>query len=627
MSRVLRPLSAPDTALLPKILAAFVAVLALASLLTLLLETRLTRQQLETQAVSLFAEAGDVLDARITGDAVRTNQLMATVSQGLSSEAAAPLDMDQLVLTTLSVVRTSDAALELVGVIDVDTGQVSRAGLPARASYQDAAPDEAEQLARASGSTQRVVPLREGGYGVAYVLPIRRIGPDPRVLVTGYPLDDLRARSYRAQTGVDDVEIVVDDQVVATTADGAEAGANGDPSELRQTQRLDDGRLVRYVALGADRAWDTPAAIGLISEDPLATLDGGLAQTRVLMVALLVVVGGALAFALARVLTRPLVDLTETATAISGGELDRSFHVDRRDEIGRLADALERMRRALRAQLLVIRHQAEALQEAARRIVRAQDTERQRIAQDLHDSIQQQLVVLRMQVSMASSQLQDDPDPERIREATASLSTSIDRLLDDLRSTGQALFPAILRDRGLGGALFSLAGRAELPVDVVLEPDPLPRTDRDVEVNAYFLATEAVANALKHADAERIVVTAQHEGEVLRIRVEDDGRGFDPGDDGHRGGLVHMRDRVNALGGSLQLLSAPDQGTTVTALFPLAAEPSVAGTLEVEQDGRDTPVELELLGEAELAEDGVGMLLDRSIRDRQVPRDRGVPPS
>jgi hypothetical protein len=151
LTRVLRSLSAPDTGLLPKILAAFVAVLALASLLTLLLETRLTRQQLETQAVSLFAEAGDVLDARITTDAVRTNQLMSTVAQGFASEAMAPVDVDQLMTNTLSVVRTSDAALELVGVVDATTGRVSRGGLPARASYADADPDDADVVRDANG--------------------------------------------------------------------------------------------------------------------------------------------------------------------------------------------------------------------------------------------------------------------------------------------------------------------------------------------------------------------------------------------------------------------------------------------------------------------------------------------
>lgn len=626
LTRRLGRLTAPETGLLPKILAAFVAVLALASLLTLLLETRLTRQQLQDQGHQLFAESGEILDGLISSDAVRTHQLMHTVAQGLASsrnlETEAVDDIDELARLTLSVVRTSDETLELAGTVDVATGRID--SLPGREVYDDPGPEAARHVADRVSSTQRVVQLRGGGYGVAYVLPIRPLATTPKLLVTGYPLDTLRARRFQRQTGVDEVEVVVGGSVVASTAGRVGDAPSGRPGVTRSTQELPNGRMVRYVAIGAERPWDMPAAIGLIQEAPLAALDGRLAQTRALMVVLLVVVGGALAFALARVMTRPIVRLTDTATAIAGGDLERSFSVNRRDEIGRLADALERMRRALRAQLLVIRRQAEALQESARRIVGVQDTERQRIAQDLHDGIQQQLVVLRMQVGVAKSQLEQEPG--RVGEVTDALAGAIDQLLDQLRSTGQHLFPSILRDRGLGAALFSLAGRVEVSVDVVLQPDPLPRVDRDVEINAYFLASEAVTNALKHARADRIVVDVRHEGAVLRVAVIDDGRGFDPAITAHRGGLVHMRDRVNALGGSLQLVSRPGEGTGVTGVFPLSgSRDSVGGALKVEQDGGDAAVELELLGQADLAEDGVGVLLDRPVRDRQLPGDGGVP--
>jgi HAMP domain-containing protein len=173
------------------------------------------------------------------------------------------------------------------------------------------------------------------------------------LLVTGYPLDDARARRIAQLTGVDEVTIVVDGRIVASSAphhrdptpglDGPEA--DGEPREQRRTQLLDDGRLARYVAIGAEHDWGQPAAIGLILDDPLSPLDDRLVRTRALMVALLVVIGGALAFALARIMTRPLLRLAGTATAIARGDLDRSFEVDRQDEIGVLADALERMRR------------------------------------------------------------------------------------------------------------------------------------------------------------------------------------------------------------------------------------------------------------------------------------------
>jgi signal transduction histidine kinase len=617
-----------EASLLPKILAGFVAILALTSLVTLSLETRLTRQQIEDQAVTLFGETGQVLDARITSDAIRTNQLMSVVSQGLldaSTPGTPSTRLDELSRRTLSVVRTSDSQLEVVGVVDALTGETSTLGLRSRGTFAALQPQDARAVARAAGSSQRVVPLSDGGHAVAYALPIGRLDERPRLVVMGYALDKPTARRFLAQTGVDDVELVVDGTVTASTSERSDAQPVGAWERAGTIQQLEDGRLVRYVALGSDRPWDAPSAVGLISEDPLASLDGALAQTRLLMAVLLLVVGGALAFGLARVLTRPIVVLTETATAIAGGDLEREFDVVRRDEIGRLADALERMRRVLRAQLLVIRRQAEALQDSARRIVRVQDDERERVAQDLHDGIQQQLVVLRMQVGVSRAKLRAHPD--QVDAVTEQLATSIDHLLDQLRTTGQQLFPSILRDRGLGPAVWSLAGRVEVPCDVTLEPDPLPRMEPEVEINAYFLLSEAILNVLKHAEAHRIAIRIAVEDGSLRVSAEDDGVGFDPRAAGRRGGLVHMRDRVNALRGSVQLVSRPGEGARVEAVFPLPSATSVPGTLEVEQHGGDAPVEFDLLAQAELAEDGVRMLLDGAVGDREFPRDRGIAPS
>jgi signal transduction histidine kinase len=617
-----------QASLLPKIIAAFLAILAMTSLVTLSLETRLTRQQIERQAATLFAETGDVLDARITSDAIRTNQLMSVVSQGLfetTPPALAADRLDDLSRRTLSVVRASDAQLDVVGVVDATTGRSSTLGLRTGVAYADVDPEETLAAARAPGATQRVLPLRNGGYGIAYALPIGRLDDQPRLIVAGYALDASAARRFIAQTGVDDVELVVDGTVVATTDGDGGGTPAGAWERTMTTQQLEDGRLVRYVAIGSDRAWDRPSSVGLIANDPLATLDGALAQTRLLMAALLLLVGGALAFGLARVMTRPIVTLTDTATAIAAGELDREFDVVRRDEIGRLADALERMRRGLRAQLLVIRRQADALQDQARRVVAVQDDERERIAQDLHDGIQQQLVVLRMQVGISRAKLRAHPD--QLDTVTDQLAASIDHLLDQLRTTGQQLFPSILRDRGLGPAIWSLAGRIEVPCDVRLDPDPLPRMDPEVEINAYFLLSEAILNVLKHANARRIAVVIAVEDGSLRVSAADDGIGFDTAGARRRGGLVHMRDRVNALRGSVQLVSRPGEGTRVEAVFPLPAPASVPGSLEVEEHGGDAPVELDLLTETEFAEDGVRVLLDGTIRDAQLPRDGGVPPS
>lgn len=625
-------------------MAAFLAVLLLASVVTLVLETRLTRQALRAQAHLMTVEQGNALDIEIQRDSRRTRTLLSTLTQQALTDAASSGGFERRLSDVLSAATTSDSDLEVGAVLDLRSGQV-RLRLPARTTLAPLTEAQVGTVGPADVRGQRVVPLQNGGFGLVYALPFRRL--DEQLLVAvGYALDELHARETARLTGVSRVEIVVAGEVVASS-DGTGVGGPplGDPLLQRETQRADDGRLVRYVAIGAERNWGEQAAIGLVSSDPLAALDARLTRTRVLMVSLLIVLGGALSFLLARVMTRPIRVLTETATTIAGGDLEEPFEIDRRDEIGTLAGALERMRRALRAQLLVIRQQAEALQEAARRIVGVQDAERRRIAQDLHDGIQQRLVVLRMQVGAARDRLRHQPDD--VEEVTDGLAGSIDDILAELRATGQALFPSILRDRGLDGALHSLAGRSDGPIDVALHPDPLPRCDEAVETNAYFLISEAVANALKHAEADRIRVDVRHEGDMLRIRVIDDGVGFDPAAERRAGGVVHLRDRVNALGGSLQLLSRPGEGTAITALLPLrpslpgdAARSvvddgersghvgrSVAGPLEVEEDGGDPAVEIHLLGQPELAEDGVGVLLDRPVGDREFPGDGEVPPT
>jgi signal transduction histidine kinase len=604
--------SMPNTPMLVQMVVAFVVVLLLASLLTLLLETRLTRGELRSQARVLSAEQGMVLDRLIREEQVRTSQSIEALAQ-ITRIAAG--DLHRELPRLLRTARLSNA-LEIGDAVSLTTGEV----LSSSASRIHVAPPGAsvDEMAVGAVGAQRVVSLRDGGFGLVYTSPLEVLGADRTLLAVGYALDDRRAELLRAATGADDVEIVVEGEVVAASGWSGNPTPSADWQMREEVQEIAGGRLVRYVPLTAAGSWSHAAAVGLITADPLATLDARLARTRVLMLLLLLGLGVALALVAARWVTRPLLRLTETASAIAGGDLDAPFHARRGDEIGTLASALEEMRRALRAQLLVIRRQARALQVAARRIVRAQDAERHRIARDLHDGIQQQLVVLRMQVGQARKELRDDP--ERLEEVTDRLAGAIDELLDELRATGQDLFPSILSDRGLGGALFSLAARAEVPVEVRLEPDPLPRMPADVEANAYFILSEALANAFKHAHADHIEVAVTCGDERLELCVSDDGAGFEPTLLDHQGGMVHLRDRVNALGGVLLVRSGLEEGTTVRALLPRSA----LGALEEEEDGGDPSIELHLLGEAELAEDGVGVLLDRPVGDRQLPRDRGV---
>jgi signal transduction histidine kinase len=607
---------APAVGLLPKVLAAFLVVLLLSVAVTMALETRLVRGELAEQTRVLSAEQGKVLDRLLRDEQIRTTQAIEALSQMIRLHDA---DLHVELLKLVSTVRLTNA-LEIGDVVSTTDGEVV-ATSSSRARIAD--PGGGVKLAD-TPKGQRVVPLEGGGYGLVYASVVDVLGPEPLLVVAGYPLDDRRADRLRAAAGADEVEIVVDGEVVAATRrDTAEpSGQWRRHGEIQES--IEPRRLVRYVGLAAADDWGHEAAVGLVVEDPLAPLDAGLVRTRVLMGALLVVLCGLLAYAVTRLMTRPLHELTHTATAIAGGQLDRSFRAERRDEIGTLAAALERMRSALHSQLTVIRRQADALRDATRRIVGAQDAERRRLAQDLHDGIQQQLVLLRLEVSLARERVREDPD--RLDNESVEFARRIDQILDELRATGQALFPSILRDRGLGGALFSLAARSELPIEVTLEPDPLPRLDPEVETGAYFLISEAVTNALKHARAQRIEILVRRGADVLHVEVRDDGAGFDTTQVEASGGLTNMRDRVTALGGTLRVVPTLAEGTRISAELPLTvAGDSAHRALQVEEHGGDPPVEVGLFREAELSEDGIGVLLDRPLRDRQVAGDREVP--
>jgi signal transduction histidine kinase len=197
------------------------------------------------------------------------------------------------------------------------------------------------------------------------------------------------------------------------------------------------------------------------------------------------------------------------------------------------------------------------------RIVAAADESRRRLERDLHDGAQHRLVsvVLRLQEVRAA-----------IADRSAELAAELDDLaaettstLDELRELARGIHPAILSEGGLHSALKALARRCTVPIelDVRLER----RAPEPVEIAAYYLVAEAVTNAAEHAGASVIRIEAEIEGDALRLVVRDDGRGGAGTADGF--GLVGLKDRAEALGGTLAVQTAPGAGTTVRAELPL----------------------------------------------------------
>jgi len=217
------------------------------------------------------------------------------------------------------------------------------------------------------------------------------------------------------------------------------------------------------------------------------------------------------------------------------------------------------------------------LRASRRRLVQAQDTERQRIERNLHDGAQQQLVALSIHLTL----LEDAAgDPGEVRLLTGELRAGLRAALDDLRALAHGIYPPVLADQGLTAAVQAQAGKAPLPVQV--EADGIGRYPREAEATAYFCILEALQNVAKYARATRATVALACPDRHLGFTVSDDGDGFDTATATHGTGLQGMADRLAAVGGTLRIDSAPGSGTTISGTLPVA-EPAAAAPTWVAQ--------------------------------------------
>jgi signal transduction histidine kinase len=197
------------------------------------------------------------------------------------------------------------------------------------------------------------------------------------------------------------------------------------------------------------------------------------------------------------------------------------------------------------------------------RVVAAADETRRRIERDLHDGVQQRLVSLALELRYAEEGV--PPDQTELKRDLARFAGGLTDALDEVRELARGIHPAILSEGGLGPALKALARRSAVPVE--LEVDLATQLPERVEVASYFVVSEALANAAKHARASVAHVSVETAGSLLHVSIRDDGLG---GADPARGsGLIGLTDRVQALGGTLTVLSPPGQGTTVRVELPV----------------------------------------------------------
>jgi PAS domain S-box-containing protein len=196
------------------------------------------------------------------------------------------------------------------------------------------------------------------------------------------------------------------------------------------------------------------------------------------------------------------------------------------------------------------------------RIVAAGDVERRRLERNLHDGAQQRLVALSLSLRLALAKL--DTDPGGARATLADAGDELSLALAELRELARGLHPAVLSDRGLRAAVETLAARTPVPVEIAEIPEE--RLPEPVEAAAYYLIAEALTNVAKYAEASAVRVRVVAGVGSILVEVADDGvGGADPaGGSGLRG----LADRVEALGGSLEVASPAGAGTSLRAEIP-----------------------------------------------------------
>jgi signal transduction histidine kinase len=551
-----------------KVVAALVVALAVSTVVTALVASRLTSEALDGQAernarshLSVLQEAYSDRERDLV---VNTRNLAETlITRGLLDAGRRPE-----LIAELGRAR-GNLEFDLLRVLDAGGRDLpTPIGLGATLAAPSDAPDERVSLEPAS----RLLRTTQGRFVQAVPVALGS-GPDRLLLIAGQEFQDPFAYRLRKQIGsLDHIVLVAGGEMAGSTLPEPPAAP---PAQDRDTRAVP--REPTMVTLGGTRSLIayTPVsrsvdagAIGVVLTDPTAALDRSLAQTRVVSALLSAMVALGLAWLLFRAIIRPLVNLAATAGQVAGGDVQASFRVGPSgplsgmavggDEISTLADSLENMRVELQARLDTIAAQAEELRESSRRIVAAQDGERHRLARDLHDGLQQQLVVLRMQVGML-----EDGD-----ENVGRLGQQLDSVIEQLREVTHDLYPSILVDRGLTAALHSYVGRLPVSVRLTCEPEDFPRLPAELESGAYFLLGEAVTNALKHSGASTIELGLVLGDGWLHVSVADDGEGFVVDESRRRGGLLHMDDRVRSFGGTLEITSTPGEGTRVVASFP-----------------------------------------------------------
>jgi signal transduction histidine kinase len=359
------------------------------------------------------------------------------------------------------------------------------------------------------------------------------------------------------------------------------------PDCSTQTLGSEEGLIldVRFPVAGGYAGTIQLGVLDRMVSSELSTLTKTVLWGMVLCIA----VGICLALWLTGILTRPIRHLVQSANRIREGEFETRARVFSNDEIGRLAVAFNQMGEAL----MQYRHEVEAKEKARlsliERTVQVQEDERKNISRELHDHFGQSLMALLLQVQ---SGCEHSPGRCEYGKNPGSLcfcvENTIRQIIQDVHRLAWGMRPSILDDYGLDSALGrhieEVAKTAGFDIDYQFtSPDGLERLPSRIEVSLFRIAQEAVTNMIRHAKATHASVVVLRQIHEITMIVEDDGQGFDIGMVQEKGdrclGLIGMKERVNLLGGSFVVESAPGEGTRIRVRIPLSEEHNVHSSI------------------------------------------------
>ncbi len=355
------------------------------------------------------------------------------------------------------------------------------------------------------------------------------------------------------------------------------------PEQLYQVRRLRTTEGIIYdIATPVVQGRGGVVRVGML-EGPLWAQVNRQTIELLALTGAITLVGAAAGFALGTLLTRPLSELVKVTQAIARGDLRQKAMVSGGDEVAKLARAFNHMTEALaqsRDQLLRLYHELqekEALRgQLLQKLISAQEEERRRIARELHDQYAQALMALSISVETAERVL--PPEMTAVRAQLEEVKRLAAQTLDQTYDLIFDLRPTTLDDLGLVPAIRWYAESRLEPLGIQFSLETTGLRDRlpaEVETALYRVIQEALLNVARHAHAQHVWVRLEVQDGRLRGLVRDDGQGFNlaelhrAGGDGRGVGLLGMKERIELLGGTLHIETAPGQGTCIVLEIPI----------------------------------------------------------